>query len=134
MLKIIIALAALAAATNTSAQTPAPLPGVWAVGEPAACATGNAWVFFKEGFYAEVKLPDGPISSLGHWRDEGTALAYSHAHMPFTKLAEGQPERRMTFKARSADRFEATAPSGTLRVFSRCPEGTLKAPANAGAH
>lgn len=133
MLKIIVASVVLALASAATAQT-TPLPGVWAVGEPAACATGNAWVFFKEDFYAEVKLPDGPISSLGHWRDEGTALAYSHAHMPFTKLAEGLPERRMTFKFRTTDRFEATAPSGTVRVFSRCPEGTLKAPANAGAH
>jgi hypothetical protein len=133
MIKTIITAAALVATSAPMAQA-APLPGVWAVGEPAACATGNAWVFFKEGFYAEVKLPSGPMSSLGHWRDEGTALAYSHAHMPFTKVAEGQAERRMTFTSRTADRFEATAPSGTVRVFSRCPEGTLKASSIAGAH
>ena len=133
MLKSAIAWAALFAATSAFAQA-APLSGVWAVGEPAACANGNAWVLFKEGFYAEVKLPDGPISSVGHWRDDGTGLAYGHAHMPFTKLAEGQPERRMIFKSRKADRFEATAPSGAVRVFSRCPEGTLKTPASLGAH
>lgn len=130
----IAAVAAFALSSAALAQSPSSLAGVWAVGEPAACATGNAWVFFKEGFYAEVKLPDGPTSAIGSWRDAGDALVYSHAHMPFGNLAAGQPERRMVFKSRTADRFEATAPSGTVRVFSRCPDGTLKAPSNSGAH
>jgi hypothetical protein len=132
-MKAVIVSAALVVASAAGAQ-PAPLPGVWAVGEPAACADGNAWVFFKEGFYAEVKLPDGPTSAIGSWRDAGDALIYTHAHMPFAKLAEGQSERRMVFKSRGADRFEATAPSGTVRTFNRCPDGTLKAPANSSGH
>jgi hypothetical protein len=134
MLKTTLTVIAIAVSTMASAQAPSPLAGVWAVGEPAACAAGNAWVFFKEGFYAEVKLPEGPTSAIGSWRDAGDALVYSHAHMPFAKLAEGQPERRMVFKARTADRFEATAPSGAVRVFSRCPEGTLKAPKASAGH
>lgn len=131
MIKTIAIMAALAAATAATAQT-ATLPGVWVVGEAAACADGTAWVFFKEGHYAEVKLPDGPTSAIGHWRDEGSDLAYSHAHMPFTMLAEGQTERRMQFKARTATRFEATAPNGAVRVFSRCPDSVLKAPKSGG--
>lgn len=130
MIKTMTLIAALVASTTAAAQS-APLPGVWVVGEAAACADGNAWVFFKEGFYAEVKLPDGATSALGSWRDAGDALVYTHAHMPFGKLTEGQTERRMAFKSRTADRFEAIAPSGAVRVFSRCPDGTLKAPKTA---
>lgn len=133
MIKTILMMAALGAATPAAAQS-APLPGVWVVGEAAACADGNAWVFFKEGHYAEVKLPDGATSAVGSWRDAGDALVYTHAHMPFAKLAEGQTERRMVFKSRTADRFEALAPSGSVRVFSRCPDGTLKASKTARAH
>ena len=44
MAKTVIALAAFAVATNASAQTPAPLAGVWAVGEPAACEWGGGHV------------------------------------------------------------------------------------------
>lgn len=133
MINEVIVVAALVVASAAGSH-PAPLPGVWAVGEPAACADGNAWVFFKEGFYAEVKLPGGPTSAIGIWRDAGDSLIYSHAHMPFAKLADGQPERRMVFKSRDADRFQATAPSGTVRTFNRCPEGTLKAPPNGNGH
>ena len=133
MIKPSIVLAVLAAAYPASAQI-APLPGVWVVGEAASFANESAWVFLKEGHYAEVKLPDGATSAVGSWRDGGDSLAYTHAHVPFTKLAEGRVERRMVFKIRTADRFEAIAPSGTVRMFSRCPDETFKAPKTAAAH
>jgi hypothetical protein len=124
----------LALAATAATATPAPLAGIWAVGEPSACADGNAWVLFADGFYAEVKLPSGPISAMGRWSDAGDALVYSHAHLPFAGHAAALPERRMTFTARTAERFEATAPSGKVRVFSRCPADALKAPAGEGTH
>jgi hypothetical protein len=126
-----------AAAPALSAQgvaAGAALPGVWTVGAEADCAAGRAWVFFKEGHYAEVKLPSGPITSLGWWRDEGKVLVYTHGHMPFVKMAEGKPVRRMAFESRTSDRFETLAPSGTRLIFTRCPDSALKAPAQTDGH
>jgi hypothetical protein len=125
---------AAAALAQGGARGAAALPGVWTVGAEADCAAGRAWVFFKEGHYAEVKLPSGPITSLGSWRDEGKMLVYTHGHMPFVKIAEGKPVRRMAFESRTADRFETVAPSGTRLIFTRCPDGVLKAPAEAEGH
>lgn len=55
--------------------TPASLAGVWSLGETASCEAGPAWVFFADGYYAEVQPPDGAPAALGIWRDEGDAIA-----------------------------------------------------------
>ena len=121
----------LALLLQAASPAPAPLPGIWAVGEASECsrAGANAWVLMADGIYAETTLPQGPITALGRWRDGGDRLFYTHAHIPFEQAASGYPERAMVMVARTAGRLEMQAPSGRKRVFSRCPAGALVAPA-----
>lgn len=110
------------------------LAGVWSIGEARNCVAGPAWVLFADGQYAEVTLPAGPISSVGVWKDEGQALAYTHAHLPFAGLEKPGTMRRMAMTARTADRLDMVSPTGRARAFHRCPADRLKAPAGAAAH
>ncbi len=110
------------------------LAGVWSIGEMRNCTNGPAWVLFADGHYAEITLPAGPISSVGTWKEEADALAYTHAHLPFAGLDSPGTIRRMSIKARTPERLDLLAPSGRVRSFHRCPAESLKAPAGAGAH
>jgi hypothetical protein len=130
-------LAALALLLQASAPpAPAPLTGIWAVGEASECqrAGANAWVLMADGLYAETTLPQGPITALGRWRDGGDRLFYTHAHIPFEQAASGYPERAMVMTSRTAERLVMQAPSGRQRVFSRCPASALVAPPGQAAH
>jgi hypothetical protein len=124
MLFIPILLAALVAAPASAGS----LVGVWSVGEKRACDQGPAWVLFADGQYAEVTLPSGPISALGLWKDEETALAYTHAHMPFAGHELPAKMSRMTIEVRAADRLDMRNARGLARTFHRCPAASLKAP------
>lgn len=129
-----LAVIALAVAAPASAQTPAPLAGVWSIGQTRNCTAGPAWAFLADGIYAEVTLPDRGPSAIGLWKDEGTAIAFTHSHMPFPKLMETSQMLRLTIERRTADMLVMRNRSGEPRIFHRCPADALKAPAKQGAH
>ncbi|USU13855.1 hypothetical protein NF701_08560 [Sphingomonadaceae bacterium OTU29THOMA1] len=116
---------ALLLQTATTAAS-VPLPGVWAMGETANCASGEAWVFTADGYYVELTLPDGAIDAVGVWADKGNAIDYTHAHAPFSDL--GSPQQRRTFRitSRSNDRIKALNYKNERRVLHRCPAGAIK--------
>lgn len=135
MRKAILVLAA-ALSLPLQAATPAPpyLPGIWSLGEVRNCASGLAWVFLADGYYAEVTLPDGGPSATGLWKDEGAAIAYTHSHMPFSDMLQANEMKRLTVEERTPDRLATRNYRGVPRVFHRCPAGSLKAPAGQAAH
>lgn len=135
-LTIGLALAAAAQAQTPSAAGAGPtaLPGIWSLGETKNCSAGPAWVFLADGYYAEVKLPDGGPFATGLWRDEGGAIAYTHSHMPFPDMLTANELRRLTVVERSADKLATRNYRGVARVFHRCPAGSLKTPAGQGEH
>ncbi|MCK0099563.1 MULTISPECIES: hypothetical protein [Erythrobacteraceae] len=114
--------------------TPAPLAGVWSLGETASCESGPAWVFFADGYYAEVQLPDGAPAALRIWRDEGDAIAYTHAHMPFAGHERPMRVRHLTIEERSSERLVTRNYRGVARIFHRCPATSLKAPKGQSGH
>jgi hypothetical protein len=133
----VVCLLPLLLASAAAAQPAAPsLAGIWVVGEARDCGRrgANAWVLMKDGIYAEVALPQGPINAIGRWRDGGSKLHYTHAHLPLENALKGDPERAMTIEKRTAARLDMTSPSGRKRVFSRCPAMALQAPPGGAAH
>lgn len=129
-----ILIAAALAFPASAAPDPAFMPGVWSIGETPNCATGGAWVFLADGYYAEVKLPDGQPTALGLWRDEGGALAYTHSHLPFPDMMKINAMSRMTIEARNADKLLMRNARGVPRIFHRCPASSLKAQPGGAAH
>ena len=125
---------ALALPAQAAAPEPAYMPGVWSLGETKNCESGPAWVFLADGYYAEVKLPDGGPFATGLWRDEGTAIAYTHSHMPFPDMLTANEPKRLTVVERTADKLVTKNYRGLERVFHRCPAGSLKAPPGQGEH
>lgn len=125
----LVYLAAGALAVPAPAQTFGPpyLPGVWSLGETPNCATGPAWVFLADGYYAEVQLPDRGPSATGLWKDEGKAIAYTHSHMPFKDMMTPNELKRLTVEERTADRLVTRNYRGVPRIFHRCPDDALKA-------
>lgn len=91
-------------------------------------------MFFADGFYAEVELPDGQPSAVGIWRDEGEAIAYTHAHMPFEGHASAMSVRHLTVERRTAERLDTRNYRGVARIFHRCPANALKAPSGPSQH
>jgi hypothetical protein len=134
MLKTIIA-AGLAISAIASAETPAPsIAGVWSIGDSANCASGNAWVMHKDGYYAEVGLPDKGPKAVGMWKDEGATIAYTHSHMPFADMTTGAPPRKFTVDARTPDKLTLKTFRGTPLIMHRCPADAVKAPAGQAEH
>lgn len=111
-----------------AATQPAPLTGVWSVGETRACDSGEAWVFTADGYYVEVDLPSSPIGAVGAFVDKGNAIEYTHAHMPFASADSPQPRRSYTITNRTSDRIEALNYKGEKRAFHKCPLDALKKP------
>lgn len=111
-----------------------PIVGIWSLGETASCDAGNAWVFFADDLYAEVKLPDGGPSAVGIWRDEGDAIAYTHAHMPFEGHERPMRIRHLTIEDRTEERLVTRNYRGVPRVFNRCPATSLKVPDGGTGH
>ena len=58
------------------------IAGARSLGRTPGCDTGTAWVFFADGFYAEVQPSDGDLSAVGIWRDEGEVIAYTMTISP----------------------------------------------------
>lgn len=136
-MKAILASAlAISATTSTAADPVAPayMPGVWSLGETKNCETGPAWVFLADGYYAEVTLPDKGPSATGLWKDEGSAIAYTHSHMPFPDMMASNEMKRLTVEERTPDKLVTKNYRGVARVFHRCPAGSLTAPAGQAAH
>lgn len=132
MRKMVIALVgALAIAPAHAAPE---LAGVWSLGATKNCETGPAWVFFADGYYAEVTLPSSEAHALGLWRDEGKAVAYTHTHMPFAGHEKPMEQKRLNVVERTSDRLSTTNYRGVPRVFHRCPAAALKAAPGAPAH
>lgn len=123
-MKTLIIAAALIA---TQASAASDMPGVWSLGETRNCEAGPAWVFLADGFYAEVTLPASEPHALGIWRDEGTAIAYTHTHVPFEGLEKQMEVKRLTVDTRSAERIATKNYRGVPRIFHRCPTSALKA-------
>jgi hypothetical protein len=137
MIKLLIAsaLAMSAAESSASEGKGQPyMPGVWSLGEMKNCKTGPAWVFLADGYYAEVTLPNKGPSATGLWKDEGTAIAYTHSHMPFPDMMKANEMKRLTVEERTPDRLITRNYRGVARIFHRCPAGSLKAPAGQAAH
>ena len=137
--KLVAAMAGLLAISiapvSAMEQTaPAPLAGVWSIGETRSCDSGPAWVFFADGFYAEVQLPDGAPAAVGIWRDEGDAIAYTHAHMPFDGHERPMRVRHLTIEERSADRLRMRNYRDDARVFHRCPASSVQKPNDRPSH
>lgn len=137
MMKLILA-SALAVSANASTAadpvSPGYMPGVWSLGETKNCEAGPAWVFLADGYYAEVTLPDKGPSATGLWKDEGSAIAYTHSHMPFPDMMTANEMKRLTVEERTADKLTTKNYRGVARIFHRCPAGSLKAPAGQAAH
>jgi hypothetical protein len=108
--------------------------GVWSLGETKNCATGPAWVFLADGYYAEVTLPSTGPSATGLWKDEGNAIAYTHSHMPFPDVMKANELKRLTVEERTPDRLVTRNYRGVARIFHRCPVDALKAPSGQAAH
>ncbi len=126
---------ALAGLTGPSAaQQSDSIVGVWSLGETRSCDSGTAWVFFADGFYAEVQLPDGSPSAVGIWRDEGEAIAYTHAHMPFEGHVRPMRVRHLTVEERTSEQLRLRNYRGVERLFHRCPSDSLKAPEGRSGH
>lgn len=137
MIELILASALAISATASTAADPAPsayMPGVWSLGETKNCEAGPAWVFLADGYYTEVTLPDKGPSATGIWKDEGTAIAYTHSHMPFPDMMTANEMKRLTVEERTADKLTTKNYRGVARIFHRCPAGSLKAPAGQAAH
>ncbi len=113
---------------------PAPIAGVWSIGETRSCDAGPAWVFFADGYYAEVQLPDGAPSAVGIWRDESHAIAYTHAHMPFKGHEEPMKVRHLTIDERGAEKLITRNYRGESLLFHRCPASSLKAQNTSAGH
>lgn len=126
----------LALATTAHAQQPgtAGIAGIWSLGETRNCASGPAWVFLADGYYAEVRLPDEGPFATGLWRDEGDAIAYTHSHMPFPDMLKANELKRLTVEERTADRLVTRNYRGVPRIFHRCPAESLKAPPGQAEH
>lgn len=131
---LVLPLIAFGLAGPAYAQQSDPIAGVWSLGDQPSCDTGPAWVFFADGFYAEVELPDGQPSAVGIWRDEGEAIAYTHAHMPFEGHASAMSVRHLTVERRTAERLDTRNYRGVARIFHRCPANALKAPSGPSQH
>lgn len=130
-----LALAAAAQARTSSGEAnPRSIFGIWSLGETKNCSSGPAWVFLADGYYAEVQLPDRGPFATGLFRDEGSAIAYTHSHMPFPDMMKANELKRLTVVERTADRISTTNYRGVSRVFHRCPAGSLKAPAGQPTH
>jgi hypothetical protein len=136
MKTLIVAFAAagLAASLATAAELKSELPGVWSLGETKNCAAGPAWVFLADGYYVEVRLPDQGPFAVGVWKDEGSAIAYTHSHMPFPDMMAVNELKRLTVVARTADRLDLKNYKGVPRMFHRCPPDALKAPPGQASH
>ena len=131
---VLAAASGQADSSRSSRAGPSALPGIWSLGETRDCATGPAWVFLADGYYAEVRLPnEGPFAT-GLWRDEGGAIAYTHSHMPFLDMMKANEMKRLTVVERSADKLVTRNYRGVARVFHRCPAGSLTAPAGQEEH
>jgi hypothetical protein len=109
-----------------AATTPAPLTGVWSVGEVRNCESGEAWVFTADGYYVELQLPSSPIGAVGAFTDKGNAIDYTHAHMPFASAETAQVKRSYTITNRTADRIDALNYKGEKRAFHKCPISAVK--------
>ncbi len=136
-LSVTLAGALILSSVPASAQdqsTPVPIAGVWSLGETRSCDSGPAWVFFADGYCAEVQLPDGAPAAVGIWRDEGDAIAYTHAHMPFEGHERPMRVRHLTIEERTAEKLTARNYRGVTRTFHRCPANSLKVPAGQDAH
>ena len=129
-----LALAASGLSVPVNAQEAVSLVGVWSIGETRSCDAGAAWVFFADGFYAEVQLPESDPSAVGVWRDEGEMIAYTHAHMPFEGHERPMRVRHFTVEERIADRLRMRNYRGDELIFHRCPAQALKAPPSQGGH
>lgn len=129
-----IAFATAGAANAEETPVSQALPGVWSLGETKNCDTGPAWVFLADGYYAEVKLPDQGPFATGLWKDEGSALAYTHSHMPFPDMMTPNEMKRLTVDERTADKLVTRNYQGVPRVFHRCPSSALKAPSGQAKH
>ena len=127
-------LAFVPTATAQEPDAPVPIAGVWSLGETRSCNSGTAWVFFADGYYTEVQLPDGAPSAVGIWRDEGDAIAYTHAHLPFEGHEKPMKIRHLTVEERSAEKLITRNYRNIARVFHRCPASSLKAPEGKNGH
>lgn len=116
------------------ARTPAFMPGIWNLGDTKNCETGPAWVFLADGYYVEIKLPDGSPSATGLWKDEGNAIAYTHSHAPFPDMLKVNEMKRLTIEERTADKVVTRNYRGQTRVLHRCPVTALKAPPGQAGH
>lgn len=131
LFQLLLAVALGQAPTSTSVPS---LTGVWSLGETRNCSTGPAWIFLADGYYVEATLPDRGPSAVGLWKDEGSAIAYTHSHMPFSDRDTPNELKRLTIEKRSADLLVTRNYRGVARVFHRCPADALKAPAGQAAH
>ena len=125
-LSVTLAGALILSSVPASAQdqsTLVPIAGVWSLGETRSCDSGPAWVFFA----------DGP-AAVGIWRDEGDAIAYTHAHMPFEGHERPMRVRHLTIEERTAEKLTTRNYRGVTRTFHRCPANSLKVPAGQDAH
>lgn len=125
---------AIAAAMIAAPAAASDLAGVWSLGEARNCDAGPAWVFFADGYYAEVTLPSSEAHALGLWRDEGKAVAYTHTHMPFAGHEKPMEQKRLTVVERTAEKLSTTNYRGVPRIFHRCPASALKASPGTAAH
>ena len=123
-----IGLTLMALAAAVAAPPATALPGVWSLGEARNCQSGPAWVFLADGLYAEVKLPDMGPFAIGLWRDEGTAVAYTHSHMPYPDMLKANEMKRLVIDSRTADTLVTHNYRGVPRIFHRCDPSVLKAP------
>ncbi|WP_374614381.1 hypothetical protein [Sphingorhabdus sp.] len=110
------------------------MPGVWSLGETKNCESGPAWAFLADGYYAEVTLPNKGPTAIGLWKDEGTAIAYTHSHMPFGDMMKANEMKRLTVEKRTPDKLVTKNYRGVTRIFHRCQAGALKVPSGQPAH
>ena len=137
MIRLILASALAATASVSTAAdvaNPAYMPGVWSLGDVKNCDSGPAWVFLADGYYAEVTLPDKGPSATGLWKDEGSAIAYTHSHMPFPDMMQANEPKRLTVEERTPDKLVTRNYRGAPRIFHRCPMTALKVPSGQEAH
>ena len=66
--------------------------------------------------------------------DEGEAIAYTHAHMPFAGHEQPMRVRHLMVEERSSDLMRLKNYRGVERLFHRCPSDALKAPEGRGGH
>ncbi|HUD94057.1 hypothetical protein [Sphingobium sp.] len=116
----------LAALLLMQSLNPAPLTGIWSVGDMPNCSQGEAWVFTADGYYVEVDLASSQISAVGAFDDQGDAIEYTHAHIPFASAATPQERRLYKITARTPDRINALNYKGEKRAFHRCSSPALQ--------